>query len=172
MKNKILIAVAACIGMIMLFSCGNKEPNDKLKIEDKTYTINLGEINYDAETSLITIEVLADGNPMPNITQYRMTTRNIGEQEMIHTSSSQLVKVALMVKARRIFPYENISSEDGIFTFKVEEAPDIIEVFTDTKDEAVVYFNAKTKEIMSSKEYDLYMQELIKKNRSESGIKN
>ena len=163
------VSIVLLLTTMSMMSCSNK-PNDKLKIEGKIYTISLGEINYDAETSLITIEILADGKPVPNITQYKTTTINIGGQEMKSTSSFQPVKMSLMVKGRLIPANEYISSENGIFTFEVEEAPDIIEVFTDTKQATMVKFDAKAKEIMSSKEYNLYIQEWITKNRKNMGM--
>jgi hypothetical protein len=55
--------------------------------------------------------------------------------------------------------------------FEVEELPDIIEVSTDfSKNKTTVCFNAKTKELMSSKEYDLYRQGWSMINRKAAGL--
>ena len=165
MNRKNFIAIAASISLIMFLGCGNK-PNDKLKIEGKTYLISLGEIKYDADNGLISISVLTDGQPLQNKIAYRSSGINVdGRQVTSSVSSSQPVKMAIEIKGRRIFANDGISSEDGIFTFEVEGIPDIIEVSTDMmKEKTKVYFNAKTKELMSSKEIDLYAQEWIRIN--------
>ena len=167
MNRKNFIVIAISISLIMFWGCENK-PNDKLKIEDKIYLISLGEIKYDADGGFISVSVLADGQPLQNKIAYSSSSINIGGQQVMSSvSSSQPVKMALEINGRRIFDYEGISSEDGIFTFEIEEIPDIIEVSTDMmKAKNTVYFNAKTKELMSSKEHDLYYKEILTSRRT------
>jgi len=171
MNRKNCLAIVVSIGLLMFVECGNK-PNDKLKIEGKTYSISLGEIKYDTDNGLISIAVLANGQPLQNKIEHRSSIINIdGQQVMTNVSSNPLVKMTLMTKGRIKFANEAILSEDGIFTFEVEEMPDIIKVYTNLKKrKSNVSFNAKTKELMSSKEHDLYDQEWIRINRKELGI--
>ena len=166
MKRKNFIVIAASISLMMFFGCGNK-PKDKLKIEGKTYSISLGDIKFDADNGFLSVAVLTDGQPLQNKPEHRRSSISMddGQKVISSVSSSQPVKMAIEIKGRRIFAHNGLSSENGIFTFEVEEIPDIIEVSTDMmKEKTKVYFNAKTKELMSSKEIDLYAQEWIRIN--------
>ncbi len=42
------------------------------------------------------------------------------------------------------------ASDDGIFTFEAEQAPERIEGFTDVNVESTVYFDGKTREVTGS----------------------
>jgi hypothetical protein len=138
---------------MILISCDRK-PNYKLKIEGKKCAISLGEINFD--NGFVVISVLADGNPMPNPITNKNTKISIGEQEVFSNSSNeQPVTMGLIVNGRMIFPYEILdSSEDGKFTFYVDDIPEKITVFTGLTIGETVYFDAKTKEIIGPEEWD------------------
>ena len=146
------ISIILLIAM-SITSCNNK-PNDKLKIRDEKYTISLGDITYNSETSTVTIAVLGNGKPLPNIAQYR-NSRIImdGEEVSSHTSVTRPVGMALCVNGRIVFGNEGIPSDDGVFTFKVDKVPEGIEVFTDSKASSTVYFSGESKEVISSNEY-------------------
>jgi hypothetical protein len=137
---------------MILISCDSK-PNYKLKIEGKRYAISLGEINFD--NGFVIISVLADGKPMPNPITNKNTKINIGEQEVFsNTSNEQPVTMGLIVNGRMIFPYEIFdSSEDGKFTFYVDDIPEKISVFTGLTIGETVYFDATTKEIIGPEEW-------------------
>ena len=132
---------------MIVISCDSK-PNDKLKIEGKKYAISLGEIHFD--NGFAAISVLADGKPMPNPITNKNTKMSIGEQEVSSNSSNeQPVTMALIVNGRMIFPYEiSDSSEDGTFTFYVDDIPEKISVFTGLTIGEAVYFDAATKEVI------------------------
>jgi len=146
-----MFAVITC-----LISCDGK-PNDKLKINGEKYTISLGAVNYDADAGLVTIEVLADGKPLPNTTQHRSSSINVGgEQISSSMSSSQPVKIQINAKMQSTLIS---SSEDGIFTLAVDETPEKIAVFTGSTVGENVYFDVKTKGIISADEYYPPIQE-------------
>jgi hypothetical protein len=136
----------AIVFAVFFISC-NSKPNDKLTIEGRKYTISLGAVNFYNGT--VVISVLADGNPMPNHAITRSSSISVGGETVSSGSSNERpVKMGLTVKGRYIFPNEMIdSSEDGEFTFYIDEMPEMIQVFTDTKVKNTVYFNANTKEV-------------------------
>jgi len=143
----IVLATICC-----MISCSKQ--NEKLKIDDKKYTISLGAVNYDADTRVATIEVLADGNPLPNKTVHRSTSISVGDMAMSPSVSSfQPVKMQLIVNGVIDDYLLKSISEDGIFTFWVDEAPERIAVYTGMKSGENVYFNGKTKEVISAGEY-------------------
>jgi hypothetical protein len=136
----------AIVFALILISC-NSKPNDKLTIEGKKYAISLGEVDF--HDGIVVISVLADGSPMPNRAANKSSSISV-DGEVVSSSSSreQPVKMGLTVKGRYIFPYEMIdSSEDGKFTFYVDEIPEIIQVFTDSTVGHTVYFDVNTKKV-------------------------
>ncbi|MDR2956463.1 MAG: hypothetical protein LBV43_15430 [Prevotella sp.] len=159
MKKAILFKTIALSLMILsmitsIISCSSK-PNDKLKIDGKKYTISLGDINYDSEKGLVTIQVLADGNPLSNPSIQKKSSITIaGELVSSSVSVSQPVKMNLEFKGQTLSYDELVSSsEDGIFVFGVKEAPEKISVYTGLTMGEHVFFDAKTKQVISSSEY-------------------
>ena len=137
--------------LVVLFFSGCK-PNDKLVINKKKQTISLGEIRFGESSGKKTmqIEVLADGEPMFNPSLMR---KIIIDGKETSSDSIRFVKMILMTGDKVTFANSAISNEDGKFMFYIEEEPDKIAVFTGNKTNENVYFNARTKEVISQKEF-------------------
>ena len=163
-EKRVLFYTAAGFAMLILvflifLTMVNRVPNDKLQIESKTYTISLGEIIYNTENKVVNIAVLADGKPLQNKVVYRSSGISAGGQQVTsNVSSAQPVKMALVVNGRIVFANEGKSSEDGVFTFMVDKAPEAINVFTNLSYNNSVYFDGKSKEVISNQKYDNYFE--------------
>jgi len=150
------------LAVINLTSCG---PNEKLKIDGKKYTISLGEIDYDTEDGVVTVQVLADGKPLHNAVTQTQSSVNVGGQLVsASVSSSRPVNIQLQVNGKFTFPRDQLSSNEyfsmpmvdeewGLFVYSLEAAPEKIAVYTGTNIGSNVYFDAKTKKVISYKEY-------------------
>ena len=150
--NRIVLSLMLFATIVCLISC-NRKPNERLKIEGKKHTISIGEIKYNTEyPGVVTIEVLADGKPFQNKTTYRESGISIdGRQVSSSVSSSQSVTLQLIVNGF-LMPSETSSNEDGIFTCFIGLDGEIekISVKTGSSVDEGVYFDGKTKEIISA----------------------
>ena len=152
--RRIALPLAMLATIACLTSCG--KPNEKLKIYGKKYTISLGRVDYDADAGLITIQVLADGEPLQNNITYTNSSITIGgEVVSSNVSASQPVKVGRLIGNRRVFADQAMNTgEDGVFVFPVDEMPYKIDVYTgNATGSETVYFDAATKQVISSGEY-------------------
>lgn len=158
--KRIALSLVAFAAMVCMVSCDSK-PNDKLKIDGRKYAISLGSVTYDADAGLVTIEVLADGKPLQNTKTHTNSGITIdGQQISSGASVSQPVNMSLLNDYRMIPMSDAVSSsEDGVFIFAVDKAPEKITVFTSATTGGSVYFDGKTKAVLTEEEFYPPIQE-------------